>query len=64
MRCPLAPCECTHNCAFWTGGECVVAEDDLRGRDDVAHWLDDLRNELARAPDVGSFHASLARGRE
>jgi hypothetical protein len=64
MRCPLAPRECTHNCPFWTGGECVVAEIDLRGRDDVAHWLDDLRNELGQAPDVGSFHASLARGRE
>jgi len=64
MRCPLAPRECTHNCPFWTGGECLVTEVDLRGRADVAQWLEDLREELAQAPPDNSFHASLARGRE
>jgi hypothetical protein len=64
MRCPLAERECTRNCPFWVNGECLVEGIDLRGRDDVTHWLEDLRNELARAPNGASFHASLARGRE
>ena len=46
------------------GGECVIAQVDLRGRADVADWLEDLRNELAQPPPDNSFHASLARGRE
>ena len=64
MRCPLAERECTRTCPFWVSGECVVAEVDLRGRADVADWLEDLRNELAQPPPDNSFHASLARGRE
>jgi len=64
MSCPLATRECTRDCPFWIDGECLVAEVDLRGRDDLAHWLDDLRAELTEAPAERSFHASLARGRE
>jgi len=64
MRCPLADRECTGTCPFWVDGECLVEEVDLRGRDDVRHWLEDLRNELARPPESHLFHAALARGRE
>ena len=64
MKCPLAEHDCTRTCAFWVDGECLIAEIDLRGRDDVKHWLDDLQSELSRQPDSYLFHASLARGRE